>query len=292
MKKILPVLVCCAQIAITSRAMEQPKTQKVAKPLHVIIDLGVVVTTENRSLMPNAGLLSKLTIASTHEQPQIRELLEQLQQSGYTLSLLAEKKAGELKRLKQQHASLFAFFNGTIMTSGEAGKSKTSPNLYAHFFKTTEIDPRESIFVETLDTHALAAQQYGQQQDPPQKVTTILYEPSNNHQTVLDEIKRFLSQQTETTSDQKKDDAHDSALMDALTQQSSFLNSSADTPDEIATQLALVASALSISGGSGSNPLFEQQDPPIEPSKELTEEEKMKKALQQAMDTPLFDTIK
>lgn len=96
MKKIILTVVCCLQVPATIFAMESP--ERPAQSLHVVVDLGVVVATKIAPLVPSIRMLSKLTVASTQEQPQGKELLEQLKQQGYTLSLIAEKKTRRIKK--------------------------------------------------------------------------------------------------------------------------------------------------------------------------------------------------
>ena len=85
------------------------------------------------------------------------KLIRQCKGHGYAVYILSNWDAESFAIVKNQYKDFFALFDG-IVTSGETGFAKPSPEIYEYILQKYNLDPQQTIFVDDQPANIEAAQ--------------------------------------------------------------------------------------------------------------------------------------
>jgi 2-haloacid dehalogenase len=109
--------------------------------------------------------------------PQSVALLERLYNSGYPLFALSNWSLEKFRIVRQRYDFL-NWFN-EIVISGEAGLAKPDPELFHHFLRRVQREPRDCLFIDDAAANVAVARDLGFQTllfQSPQKLASDLSE--------------------------------------------------------------------------------------------------------------------
>jgi 2-haloacid dehalogenase len=109
--------------------------------------------------------------------PQSVAILERLYNSGYPLFALSNWSVEKFRIVRQRYDFLNWF--DEIVISGEAGLAKPDPELFQHFLKRVQREPRECLFIDDAATNIAVARDLGFQTllfQSPQELASELSE--------------------------------------------------------------------------------------------------------------------